>query len=696
MNLTQGLIMDKTIQRYVSRTFFLGLSYFSFMGLDAAIYTVTNTNDSGTGSLRQAILDNNSNAGPNNINFNIPGSGPHRIQPLTELDPITTPVDINGYTQPGTSVNTATDGSTNAVLLIELNGSNYTVGDGVNTGSGLQLLAGSDGSTIRGLVINEWFISGILISESEGNSILGNFIGTNVQGNVAMANQNGIYTESNDTFIGSDQIADKNLLNGCFNVFQFGYVVFANEASNVQIRGNLVGVDRTGKNILGDSLNGLRLATVDNCRIGGPLDTERNVICGTTGIAVRLTGTTNSIVENNYIGVDVTGTVGLGNENIGLTIDPRTVSSSNNIIINNVISANEYGVILGNLTFAVPGQETFANVFVQNKIGTDYTGTVALGNRRHGIWVFEGNNIIGGDPLSTNLISGNHQNGILITSGSENTLVSSNYIGTNASGTEALGNGWNGIQIGTQGGKNNSFNNLIGGSLPATGNLISGNGRNGILIKSNSYNNRVQGNFIGTDVSGDYPIPNGESGVKIVCSPDNQIGGIFPEEGNLIAYNKRGVNVGLDHFDKQSINNSILNNSIHSNELIGITLHKHNGPSTPECTNKGPNHFQTSPRLESAVYEEASIRIRGTLESASNTQFRIQFFGNDGSSPNQGRDFLGDKLVTTGCDGKVCFTAFVDLTNSGKFITATATRIDSTATPVDTSEFSRPIRVVTN
>jgi len=64
----------------------------------ANTYTVTNTNDSGTGSLRQAILDANANAGLDNITFNIPGSGPHTIAPLTVLPNITSPVVIDGYT----------------------------------------------------------------------------------------------------------------------------------------------------------------------------------------------------------------------------------------------------------------------------------------------------------------------------------------------------------------------------------------------------------------------------------------------------------------------------------------------------------------------------------------------------------------------------------------------------------------------
>src|SRR5437868_13550397 len=86
------------------------------------VFTVTNTNDSGTGSLRQAITDANSMGG-GTINFNIPGSGVHTISPMTVLPTITQPVTIDGYTQPGSSQNTNPPTEPiNAVILIELSG----------------------------------------------------------------------------------------------------------------------------------------------------------------------------------------------------------------------------------------------------------------------------------------------------------------------------------------------------------------------------------------------------------------------------------------------------------------------------------------------------------------------------------------------------------------------------------------------
>src|SRR5512132_1754955 len=87
----------------------------------AATFTVTNTADSGPGSLRQAILDANANPGLDTIAFNIPGAGVHTISPGSNFDSLTDPVLVDGYTQPGSSPNTDPVG-TNAVLLIELDG----------------------------------------------------------------------------------------------------------------------------------------------------------------------------------------------------------------------------------------------------------------------------------------------------------------------------------------------------------------------------------------------------------------------------------------------------------------------------------------------------------------------------------------------------------------------------------------------
>src|SRR5438105_1497635 len=144
------------------------------------VFTVTNSNDSGTGSLRQAITDAN-NMGGGAINFNIPGSGVQTISPLSVLPTITQTVTIDGYTQPGSSANTnpPTMGL-NAVLLIELNGQF----SGSNFGG---LIVNAPNCTVRGLVINSFVGDRIRVC-TDGNVFEGNFIGTDPTGTMAFGN----------------------------------------------------------------------------------------------------------------------------------------------------------------------------------------------------------------------------------------------------------------------------------------------------------------------------------------------------------------------------------------------------------------------------------------------------------------------------------------------------------------------------
>src|SRR5258708_1101639 len=121
------------------------------MTLAPMTFTVTNTNDSGPGSLRQAILDANAHAGADMIVFTIPGAGVNTIAPASALPTITDPVTIDGTTQPGFA------GSP----IIELSGAI------AGPANGLNITAGS--STVLGLVINRF--KGGNNPSSSGNGI---------------------------------------------------------------------------------------------------------------------------------------------------------------------------------------------------------------------------------------------------------------------------------------------------------------------------------------------------------------------------------------------------------------------------------------------------------------------------------------------------------------------------------------------
>ena len=137
----------------------------------AATFTVTNTNDTGAGSLRQAIINANAATDADVINFNIPGTGPFTIAPLSVLPSITNPVVINALTQPGASVGNP---------AIVLNGASAgTTADG--------LLVFATNSTIQGLVINGFSRYGIFLIGGS-NSVISNYIGTDISGTTAVAN----------------------------------------------------------------------------------------------------------------------------------------------------------------------------------------------------------------------------------------------------------------------------------------------------------------------------------------------------------------------------------------------------------------------------------------------------------------------------------------------------------------------------
>src|SRR5262245_3824364 len=231
----------------------------------ATTYTVTNTADSGAGSLRQAITDANANAGTDTIAFNIPGSGVHTIDVPTQLPTITSPVIIDGATQPGYAGNP----------LIELHGQGVT---------GLYVISG--GTTIRGLVLNS-FSTAILFQSSGGNLIEGCYVGTDATGTVD-ASSGGIgirMISSDNNTIGGTSASSHNLISGNDSV-----AISVESSNGVTIKGNLIGTDITGAVALPNGTAGVNLSGANNATIGGSTAGERNVISGNLGSGIWIYG----------------------------------------------------------------------------------------------------------------------------------------------------------------------------------------------------------------------------------------------------------------------------------------------------------------------------------------------------------------------------------------------------------------------
>jgi len=345
-------------------------------------FTVTNTNDNRTGSLRQAILDTNANPGLDVIAFNISSksSGPYTIQPTSPLPQITDSVIIDGYTQPGASPNTNGPGlGSNAVLKIELDGSMV----GANFVHGLHIIAGS--STVRGMAINRFSGNGVAIfgNEATGNLVQGNFIGTDVTGTVDLGNSTDgvqIRSASNNT-IGGITAEARNVISGN-NVRGISIMGDVNtggsDATGNLVQGNLIGTDVTGTAALGNTQDGVQIRGAANNTIGGTTAGARNVISGNNtgggwgGVSIinqptlHITGASGNLVQGNFIGTDVTGIAALGNGSGGVTIE----AAANNSLTDNTISNNGYGIRLESSS----DNQIYNNNFIDNTIQAYVTG----------------------------------------------------------------------------------------------------------------------------------------------------------------------------------------------------------------------------------------------------------------------------------------------------------------------------------
>lgn len=193
------------------------------------------------GAITKANRTTNDAAGPDEIRFNIPGAGPHTISPTSSLPAITGTVSIDGYTQPGASEDTATTDS--AVLKIELSGAS------AGFASGLTLGTGAGGTTIRGLIINRFGATGVVIV-AENTIVEGNFVGTNPAGDADLGNGiTGVSVGSSGNLIGGTSTGAKNVISGNNDN---GVVINGLDASNNRIEGNRIGTNANGTSALGN------------------------------------------------------------------------------------------------------------------------------------------------------------------------------------------------------------------------------------------------------------------------------------------------------------------------------------------------------------------------------------------------------------------------------------------------------------
>jgi CSLREA domain-containing protein len=289
----------------------------------------------------------------------------------------------------------------------------------------------------------------------------------------------------------------------------------------------------------------------------------RQLVLRDFAVGIRLDSTSNVVLVGNRIGTDASGEETAADlTGIALNASDAWIGGPSGLSPNgpctgdcNLISGHTAnGVVLSNGSSAQ---------ILGNYIGTTVSGTGPLGNAT-GIRIDRSRATIG-RPGAGNLVSSNGA-GIVILANANDALgsvVQSNRVGCDATGTSALGNGV-GISVSLS---NRTYPVTIGGAAAGEGNSISGNFGDGILLIT-ADRVRIFGNRIGTRADGLAPLPNTGAGVRLSSSThQNVIGGVLPGQGNHIAWNATGVHVGINNYY-----NTVRGNSIHDNLGKGIQL----------------------------------------------------------------------------------------------------------------------------
>jgi Bacterial Ig-like domain (group 3) len=482
--------------------------------------------------------------------------------------------------------------------------------DGTSVG-GNGFTVDQQGSQLRGLDIENFALAGVVITAAGNVQVAGCFIGTDASGETRAANGTGVELENSFNTVGGPNVGDRNVISGSGNAQTSSFA-------------------HDGVYVPSQSLNPLNIAPTGN------------------------------VVENNILGLDARGTKVIANEYAGAA---------------DFASGNTYGgtaaglgnVISGNLS---AGLYTTGSVTIEgNDIGTDATGTVALGNGQGGGYGIANLEATSSTSISTtisnNVISGN-ATGILLsqTAGSQSTYtISNNLIGTDAAGTAALGSGTIGIDL-------NSIENAT-----VQNNVVSSNSI-GIRTQTPTTSGVLQhdvfqGNLIGTDKTGQVALGNTLYGIEVETGAGITIGGTGPGQGNVIA-NSGYYGIYLEAGQQIQFSR----NSIFDNAKQGI------------YRGYGANGFVGTPTLTFAPGAGNSGTLSGTINfpQFKNTTIDIEIFSNPTAQATEGQTYVDDVKVTTDGTGQGSFS----LSEPTGFYTATATDPSG-----DTSDFSAVAETVT-
>ncbi len=351
-------------------------------------------------TLRAALQEANRAPGGGRVEFAIPGAGPHEIRTTGRLPELSNPagVTVDGYTQPGSAVNTALHGS-NARIMVQVRGTGTTGGNG--------FYVTGPGNVLRGLAIYDYKVAVWLVGAgATGNSVVGSFVCTDATGTFGATrvdggaggillatgpSRNGIGVPASYDGTTPVSLADRNVISGCAH----RGVILSNRTTNAnQVRNNVVGLRPDGSAALPNRSHGIDVNYngQDNV-IGGLRPNEHNVVSGNTQEGIEVShGPFNrrNKVLGNLVGTDVTGTRVLpftGNGMMGIRLEgektcaPCSPNAGYAEVAWNVVVGNAAGLLVDK------GQQR--NDVHDNWVGVLRDGTPA-GNRDYGLRVEQG------------------------------------------------------------------------------------------------------------------------------------------------------------------------------------------------------------------------------------------------------------------------------------------------------------------
>lgn len=529
----------------------------------------------------------------------------------------------------------------------------------------------------------------IVGSGAIGNVVQSNRIGVTVDGLSALRNgSKGIAIENApDTFIDANLIAANPI----------GIQVEGAQASGTRIERNLLGLAFDGNAAIAGASHGIwiqRTTTVGSSQPG-----LGNTISGhsVAGVYLDSEASSGSVVQGNLIGSNQAGDTAIGN-GVGVSI----FRSHDHLIGGLSVAAGNLITGSSQQNIRLVGDSSRVRI-EGNRIGTDGTGNVALSRSGAGFNVYlEGgsdNRVGGSDPGAGNLISGfgplvngnNHGVGIRLSASSAGNVVAGNRIGTNADGSQALGNGGAGVWVSVLPFVTTpSTPTVIGGLVSAAGNQIAGNAGAGVEIAGADFV-RIQGNTIGESSQGGVALGNAFHGVSISGS-DNVVGGIESGAANRIANGStnapggaRGVYITAGQRNRVSGNHTTANSGLGIDLLGGGENADRVTPNDPCDADTGPNGLQNFPIITSAEATAGGVSVSGTLDSVANAIFEIDLYFNsvcDASGHGEGATWLGRISATTNAQCAASFNTLLPLPGNGA-LTATATDANG-----NTSEFS--------